>query len=86
MKGGDHGWPLGSDNPKGGRSLLLGVLQDAVGNPRGISGAVLLLHDGQCGWGIDLGNAVVVFQGSVGKRSFEVRLDRHPFCMHVLHT
>lgn len=72
--------------PEGGRSFLLGVLQDAVGNPRGASGAVLLLHDGQCGRGVDLGNAVVVFQGSVGERSFEVRLDGHPFRVHVLHT
>lgn len=81
----NHGWPMGSDPspPKGGLSLLLGVLQDAVGNARV---AVLLLHDRQCGRGVDLRNVVVIFQGSVGKRSFEVRLDRRPFCMHVLHT
>ena len=67
-------------------SLLLGMFQDAVGNPRGISGAVFFLHDGQCGGGVDLRNVIVVFQGPVGKRSFEVRLDGHPLVMHVLHT
>lgn len=67
-------------------SFLLGVFQDTVGNPRGTSGAVFFLHDGQRGRSVDLRNVVVVFQGPIGKRSFEVRLDCHPFVMHVLHT
>lgn len=69
-----------------GGSFLLGVLQHSVGNSGGASGAVFLLHDWQCGRSVDLRNAVVVFQGPIGKRSFEVRLDRHPLVMHVLHT
>lgn len=78
--------PVGSYTPKGGRSFLVGVLQDTVGNPRAAFRAMLLLHDGQCGWGVDLRNVVIVFQGPVGERSFEVRLDRRSFCMHVRHT
>lgn len=80
------GGPVGSYAPKGGRSLLVGVLQDTVGDPRGAFGAMLLLHDRQCGRGVDLRNVVIVFQGPVGERSFEVRLDCRSFCMHVRHT
>ena len=47
---------------------------------------MLLLHDGQCDQDVDLRNVVTVFQGPVEERSFEVRLDRHSFCMHVQHT
>lgn len=67
-------------------SFLLGVFQDSVGNPRGTPGAVFFLHDRQCGRSIDLRNVVIVFQGPVGKRSFEVRLDCHSLVMHILQS
>lgn len=67
-------------------SFLLGVFQDSVGHPRGTPGAVFLLHDRQRGRSVDLRNVVVVFQGPIGKRSFEVRLNCHSLVMHVLHT
>lgn len=66
-------------------SLLLGMFQDSVGDAGVAPGAVFFLHDRQRGRSIDLRDVVIVFQGPVGKGSFEVGLDYHPLVMHVLH-